>query len=441
MNGLNNIRFVSPESSCIHPRSRVCYNPYLKKNVCYHYPCGKCYNCQASFKEFWRIRLYFSMLYSKYSPAHGFIYDTLTLSPQSLPSFSAFDYFTGEAVFDEGTLSNYPAILEIIDHYEGRVPCLMKETLSYFLKKGRERYNSYYRKQIKAGKMSRCTAKWFAALEYGPKWARPHVHIAVFNVSRGDWVRFWAKPWRRQMGFTKTKFIDMRGPSLTTSEHCSRISRYISKYLLKGSYENVLVKAGIVPPAWRVVSNGIGEEYLKYDAANLDWLRKDIKFNWGNTIPVDSNSNGELYQDTVSYCFEHFSKLTPLQVNSLKLYVENGYKFALPRYYRDRILCTHSKGLAGCAIKVALSQDASEHCFEEILQYASDCNFFPRHTGEGLRVLLLNDLRAFNMAAFRFDAHKNLEKVRRSEWNRIQTLNFCRRLSHKPQKGDLGLLL
>ena len=51
--------------------------------------------------------------------------------------------------------------------------------------------------------MPRCSAKWFAALEYGPKWARPHVHIAVFNVSRADWVRFWAKPWRQEMGFTK----------------------------------------------------------------------------------------------------------------------------------------------------------------------------------------------------------------------------------------------
>lgn len=438
---MSNIRFVKPVSSCLHPRSRMVFNPLTKKNECVHYPCGKCWNCQQSFKESWRIRLFNSMFYSCYSSAKGFIYDTLTLSPESMPSFSAFDYFTGEAVFTPEILDKYPDILDIIDHYDGRVPCLPKQTLSHFLKLGRERYNSFYRREIKEGKRPRCQAKWFAALEYGPKWARPHVHIAVFGVSLGDWVKFWAKPWRKQMGFTKTKFISMSGPRTVTAEHCSRISRYISKYLLKGSYENSLVRSGICPPAWRVCSNGIGIELLHYGAKDMDWLCSDILYHMGNRVHVDDNSNSEIFQDVLQYCRINFRTLSPEQVKSLKTYVENGYRFALPRYYRDIVLCTHSKGLSGAAVRLALQKDACNDCFEKILQYASDCHFFPGYSPEGLRSFLEHDLRAFNFACFRYHAFKKMESLRRAERNRISTLNTCVRIRHKPNTGDLGLLL
>lgn len=385
------------------------------------------------------------MIAQTYSRFHGFIYDTLTISNSNLPSFSSFDYFTGESVYPLELLDSprdLQKVENIVHHYNGRIPFLDKSVVSHWLKRGRDNYNQFYRKDISAGLRPKLRLKYFGALEYGPLWSRPHVHICVFGVSRSDWVRFWAKVWRREMGFTKTKWVDLSSSKLTNSEHCSHVSQYISKYLMKGSFESPLVRYGLIPPAWRVVSHGIGEELLEYDPSHrFDWLLSDIKFYMGNRISYDdSNKNSDLYQDVLEYC-NKFTNLLPVQVNSLKTYVKDGFNFALPRYYSDKLLCVHHKGLAGYAVKSALFQDACNDRFEKILQYAADCNFFPRKRGEGLRKFLEHDLRAFNFASYRYSTYEKIFHVRSAKWHRLSSLNSYNRLRSKQSTGDLGLLL
>ena len=113
-----------------------------------------------------------------------------------------------------------------------------------------------------------------------------------------------------------------------------------------------------------------------------------------------------------------------------------------PRYYRDRLLASHSKGLSGCAIKAALYEDACDDRFEKILQYASDCNFFPKYSGEGLRDFLLErDLRAYSFACYRYRSFKRMEAVRKAQWHRLSSMNSYNRLFSKQNTGDVGLLL
>ena len=423
---------ILPSTQCLHPRSKTFYDAYSQKMRTIHFPCGKCWNCIHSFRESWRIRLFESMLASRSTSVGGFIYDTLTLSNDAMPTFSAYDYFSGEAVYPAQALRD-DKLLRIIDHYGGRIPYLPKSTVSRWLKIGREKYKYAYGR--------RCNLRFFGVLEYGPLWSRPHIHIAVFGVSLADWIKFWAKPWRQQMGFTKTKFINLRSLGMDSQEHCSRISTYISKYILKGNFESPLIKWGLIPPVYRICSHGIGIELLENDFQHrFDWLSSDILFHIGNRVSSDSCRNSRLFQETMEYC-QKFAHLTPKQVDSLKTYSLNGYKFALPRYYRDKLLCTHNKGLAGCAIKVSLLEDACDHCFEEILQYASDCGFFPNKNGDGLRHLLEHDLRAFNFAYCQYSAHKKHEALRAASWHRLSSLNSYNRLRSKQNTGDLGLLL
>lgn len=374
------------------------------------------------------------MLAQKVGQYKGFIYDTFTLSPSAMPSFSAYDYFTGEACYPEEFLNDEFA-MSVIDHYEGRVPFLAKETVSRFLKVGRELYSKHYGK--------RASVKWFCALEYGPKWSRPHVHLCVFGINRADWVKFWAKRWRRDMGFTKTKWIDLEAKGVQAKDHCSRISMYLSKYLLKGSYETPLIKYGIIPKAWRIVSHGIGEEYLDMDFQHrFDWLKKDIKFHMANRITLETFDDNSY----ISACREYASKcglLLPTEIKSLTIYSKDGYNYHLPRYYSDKLLGVHRKGLAGRAVKITLQEDAFNSTFEEILQHAADCNYFPRFgpDKERIRKLFDDDSRAFNLAYFQYVAFKRVEALRKSEWHRVSSLNQYRRIRSKPTTGDLGLLL
>lgn len=445
MRELTNIKLLAPVSSCLHPRFKRVPDTLNGGYKVFQYGCGHCWNCIHSFRESWRIRLYETMMAQTYSSLHGFIYDTLTVSNSNLPSFSSFDYFTGESVYPLELLDS-PKDLEKVDkivrHYGERIPFLDKSVVSHWLKRGRDNYNQFYKKDIKEGRRPKLRLKFFGALEYGPLWSRPHVHICVFGVNRSDWSRFWGKVWRREMGFTKTKWIDLSSSKLSNTGHCSRISTYISKYLMKGCFDSPLVKYGIIPSPWRVVSHGIGEELLQYDPLHrFDWLLNDVKFHMGNRINYETaNKNSELYQDVIEYC-KKFSKLLPIEAQSLKTYVKDGYNFVLPRYYSDKLLCVHSKGLAGATIKASLFQDACNDCFEAILSYASDCRLFPRTSSEGLRSLLLNDLRSFNFACHRYFAFKKVQDLGRAKWHRLSSLNSYNRLRSKQVTGDIGLLL
>lgn len=432
---------LSQSSSCLYPRKKYVSDRINGGDRVVVYPCGKCWNCIQSFRMSWKIRLFETMIAQRSNSFGGFIYDTLTVAPSSLPFCEFVDS-------DSGVVSDLPEDFdvlyggrcrEIVEHYGGRVPFLAKDTVSAWIKSGKARYNYFYRKEISSGKRSKCSIRYFCALEYGPKWGRPHVHLCVFGVNRSDWSRFWAKLWRQQMGFTKTKWIDLLCYHQDALAHCSRISEYISKYLVKGSEEIDIVRYGLCPKAWRVVSNGIGEEFLLDD--RFSWFRDNLSFQVASRVPTESDNVTSAYRLSLHACSK-LKNLSESQVNCLKLYVQNGYKFALPRYYRYRLLGGYYKSLAFDTVQNSLSKDAFEHNFEEILRFATESCFSPWKGYKQLTVTeLTSNISAFNVVLFLYSQSKRNENARRANWNHLKTLNCKRRIFSHPNRGAVGLLL
>lgn len=418
------------------------YNHFLQEWQTVAYPCGKCWNCIHSFRESWRIRLYETLIAQKSTKIGGFIYDTLTVSNDNLPLFCEYDKETGEQSLDYEGLRSCGRCLEILRHYNYRVPYLSKYTVSRWLESGRNRYNYYYRDEISAGRRERLRIKYFGALEYGPLWSRPHVHICLTGLNRADYVRFFAQPWRESMGFTKTKFIDLRHLGSDADEHVSRISAYISKYLLKGSYESDLVKYGFVEKAWRVVSHGIGEEYLENPFNHrFDWLLNDTKYWMSNRIPIDEGKpSSELYKNSLQYA-RKFLNLSTVECESLSVYIKGSYKYALPRYYRDKLCCTHRKGIAGCAIKVARAENVCNDYLERVAQHRAKCAYFAGWSTERVRSLLEQDPRELNIALYQYTSFQRVENKRLAAWHKLQTSNTSKRIRSKEHTQDLDLLL
>ena len=435
------ISLLAQSSSCLHPRKKYVSDRLHGGDRVVVYPCGHCWNCIQSFRQSWKIRLFETMIAQRATPLGGFIYDTLTVSPKSLPLLDYVSADTGEVFVLPPDFDFVSAgrCYEIVDHYGGRVPFLAKETVSAWLKSGKARYNYFYRNEIESGKRSKCKIRFFGALEYGPKWSRPHVHICVFGVNRVDWSRFWAKYWRKDMGFTKTKWIDLKKYHQDALADCSRISDYISKYLLKGSEEVDTVKYGLVPPAWRIVSNGIGEEFLS--DSRFDWLTANLGYMLAAQVPTETNHDLPSFKVANNACIS-LKTLSESQVNSLKLYVQNGYKFALPRYYRYRLLGGHRKSIAFDTVQNSLLENACECNLEEVLKFASESPFSPWQGYKQVTPqILTSNLRTFNMVLYLYSCEKDNKNKRRSNWNHLKTLNTKRRLFSHPNRGAIGLLL
>lgn len=336
----------------------------------------------------------------------GFIYDTLTVRNDVLPPCD-YTLETGDISSGNPDLEGLPPkAFKVLSHYGWRYPVLEKRAVSSWIHRGRDYYNWYYRRQIKAGKMEKLSVKYFCALEYGPLWGRPHVHLIMTGISRADYVRFFAKPWRRDMGFTKTKWVQK------SAEDAGRVAAYISKYLVKGSFELDIVKMGLVPRAWRVISQGIGAEYLETFEAYE-------KFRWLYDLKTQMALHHDYERwsiDSEAMSSHVLSCLDAQRMDNLKSRVENGYKFALPRFYRYILLNLYHNSLGGYTIQDALQRDARRRCFEEIARFASDKRLIPGASGQdACSVVLERDLGAYNRVIVAYTLYKadaNLRKAR-----------------------------
>lgn len=432
---------VLPTSRCLHPRSKKVFDHFFKGWKTVVYPCGKCWNCIHSFRESWRIRLYETLIAQSKTEIGGFIYDTLTVADEHLPLFPLYDEATGELQVDCKELEIHCGrSLKILEHYKYHVPFLAKATVSAWLESGRNRYNYHYRREIESGKKSRLSIKYFGALEYGPLWSRPHVHICVTGISRRDYLQFFAQPWRKNMGFTKTKFVDLRRND-QADKHASRIACYISKYLLKGSYESDLVKYGFVPRAWRIVSHGIGLEYLENPFNHkFDFMRNDMRYFMACRVAADSNSNSELYLDSFNYA-KKFISLHRDRIRDLSVYVKDGYKHSLPRYYIDIMCNTHNKGLAGCAVRSAKEESACYDYLERVARHLTSYSDFAGKDAERICALLLESPRLLNTAIYRYSLVQDVENARLAKWHKLQTSNTNKRIAAAPKTIITPLLL
>lgn len=362
---------------CIHPRSRKYYDPYSgEERVCV-YPCGKCAACLHNEQDSWSIRLQETASHEPH-----FIYDTFTLRDDKLqwidnvsdPIYNGDVELTSELsriLFKSGYKHKpYSSSL-----FEARLPYLDKSLLSDFVKRGRDNYRSHYGKSP--------SLRYFGCLEYGPRWARPHVHIIIFGVSWEDWLTYWSNVWKKEYGFTKPKFIKRGAKNSVRSRQC--ISRYISKYVNKGSFEVATVKAGLQPKAWKIVSHGIGEEYV--NSHRFDWLRTRDNFVYSHQFAYSEYKSirprlnlhslkWELHAYKVRLSLPHSLSIPGFhlshdELNSVTCYVdESGFNHKLPRYYFYKLF-GYKANLLKYEVQNSILEDAQQRRDKEISRIAT----------------------------------------------------------------------
>lgn len=140
-------------------------------------------------------------------------------------------------------------------------------------------------------KHNRTNIKYFAVGEYGSKSYRPHYHIILFNVQSAESIY---KAW------------SLGGSSLGNVHIGNTISDGAIPYTLKYMY-----KKGLIPafenddrlPEFRMMSKNLGQNYLSKQIIN--YHLKDLK--------------------------------------NRQYVVNNGYKIAMPRYYREKLIKLSNK--------------------------------------------------------------------------------------------------
>lgn len=326
------------------------------------------------------------------------------------------------------------------------VPIFPKKIFSQWIKRGRELYNWYHRKAIKEGRMERIKLKYLACLEYGPASSRPHVHLVMFGISPKDYKDFFAKPWRQNCGFTKTKYIDQRVRN--REKDLVFISQYISKYITKGEFESTLVKDGIQPAPWRLLSHGLGEEYLDRKKDFFAWRYTDLsKFKYQLTgvdwqpwfNPVTNKWEPKRYTASNSSVtgfdlWDHFdlSQVESLEfskddlVHLMTYYDDKGFPHALPRYYRDKLLGRDPNYLR-YEVQSFILQDACERCYQEIQAFAPGIE---RVRPDQFRSITEVEqlLRSFDNLAFdRYFAWKTRQRLRQVAGHFVKLKNHYTR--------------
>lgn len=332
-------------------------------------PCGKCIACLHNSQDMWSIRI------GETCKAYrSFIYDTLTFNDNSLSKLDYTDFITPSDFMSfpddvRKLVYRYSVVDNDTGEYRIQVPVIDKKQIQGWLKRGRELFflSHGYRPKI----------KYFIVEEYGPKTSRPHLHLLLWGLSREDYITFFAKPWRRDFGFTKTKFII---PNFSTSKDRDCIVRYISKYVSKGVFESPLVKVGLCPKPFRCISHGIGEEYLLNKCFDIfrTWKADLLK---GVAIPKKGHT-GEFSTTQQLRYFHNNDVLEGLEIDFSKCgwhittyYDSGGYAHALPRYYKHKLCNYHRPNLLSYALQSYLLESARVHYNKKIQAFASKLGY------------------------------------------------------------------
>lgn len=264
--------------------------------------------------------------------SHGFIFDTFTYNDNSVPVLDA----TG---LDDDLLSNMSdESFQYLEANNWLIKYPEYQDIRDCIKRGRELYYKHHGERLKF--------KYFICSEYGEKKTnnyRPHFHLCVFGLSRSTWLEYFSLPWTKRYGFTYPKEIDF-----LDKKHLSNVARYVGKYCAKGFFEIPIVRDGIAPKPFRIVSNGLGCGYL-------DSLRKQMQVfeTYRQHFSFIPDKKGGYFR---SLCSDNkYADLLRLfRTNeiwkSFILYDTSGYPHKLPRYYKDKLF-----GVEPSVFKTALS--------------------------------------------------------------------------------------
>ena len=166
-----------------------------------------------------------------------------------------------------------------------------KKHIQDWLKRFRTRYYRNYGKKL--------DFKYFICSELGPRTLRPHYHGLFFGLSLDD-CRLALDDWCKTFGYITARPVNNRN-----LKEMLNSGRYVGKYCSKGQFETPLIQQGKTLPMFRLISKGLG----------LSYVEKQSKYH------LSSTKTGDRIGDI---CRKSF-------------YFLNDNKYALPRYYKDKI--------------------------------------------------------------------------------------------------------
>lgn len=357
---------------CLNPGHRWLYRPLTGEAVWTAFPCGHCVNCLHKLQDSWSIRINESI---KASCNHEFIYDTLTFAPANMP-FKVLDSVDLNKISSESRslLSRYSQEYARVtggDFQPFVVPNFERSIIRDWIRRGRELFvfDHGYRPKW----------KYFVVSEYGPKTSRPHAHLVMMNISLGDYVRYFAKPWRRDYGFTKTKLV-----SNDTKKGRQCISRYVSKYVSKGVFESPLVKDGLAVKPFRSISHGIGEEYLSHPRFNVfrTPLAEALKKYTAVPFVVGEHSGGVDYSGIQALEKSFITPVVSLSddmADSLTRYVdESSFVHSSPRYFKSKLLNSFKPNYYAVKIQDLLLSRYSDYYSKCLFKFALQMGYSQR---------------------------------------------------------------
>lgn len=173
-------------------------------------------------------------------------------------------------------------------------PTLRKEDLQNFFKRFRKRLSNYGKKH---------KIKYYAAGEYGSKTQRPHYHILLYTNFQSDIYKLVSQSW--ELGDIYLGIV--------TIASCKYVCQYIDKGRVVPSHE---LDDRLEEKSY--MSKGLGASYLTPEI--IKYHKKDI-------------------------------------YNRYNLTEKDGYKIAMPRYYKEKIYSKYQRGKIGKYIQEVKAQE------------------------------------------------------------------------------------
>lgn len=402
---------------CLHPKKKVIVDALTGERKEILIPCHKCINCLHDEQDMWAIRLMESAKSSK-----SIIYDTLTLSSYKVRILVDFTKPTKDnklyGTTERFALWKVNAIKKKFSSFHRYYPRYSRETYEY-LKKNSFKVYGFPKKEVqdwlKRGremyardKGHRCDVSYFIVLEYGPKTSRPHFHLLMFGINYSDYCHYFGNCWREEFGWTCPTYKQF---TATSKADFQRMTRYVSKYVNKGDFESPLVKDGLQPKPYRLISKGIGADYLnrsffdkfrnpeytKYmsihrpsdqvierkleelDAIFDEKFRKEKKENYLNYVNACKKSVSDAMDCRARRDILGFDANYPtldFDEDDLKFiqcyYDEGGFPHKLPQYYKSKLFHRgNEKNVYELEIQTLLSKSAILHTNTRLQAFAA----------------------------------------------------------------------
>lgn len=228
-------------------------------------PCGQCVQCRLQYSRNWADRC---MLEAQKYENNEFL--TLTYDDEHLPHSKRVDLQTGEFV--------------------GEAFTLVPKDLQDFLKRLRQafargkyrvnHYDYFDKEKIISSEVvtfpKNKNIRFYACGEYGDKYARPHYHIIVFNLTLNDkQFLFTNKQGTPNFASDLIRTIWSKGHITlcpVTWETCAYTARYVMKKQKGPHSAEYYAERGVLPEFVRMSRKpGIARDYYEQNKADIYW--------------------------------------------------------------------------------------------------------------------------------------------------------------------------